>query len=228
MKRPAPSLLLRLLLTGTVAALPLAATAVLLVGSVQLLRDWVGPDSLVGQGLVRLGLGVSGSERLGYGLGLLLVLGGLMLLGLLIEAGLQRGLRLALQRLIERIPLVGSVHALFRRFVGLLAQRDAGGLATMQAVWCHFGGAERPGAVALGLLSSAEPVEIQGRAHLAVLLPTAPVPIGGGLLYLPADWVRPAGIGLEALTSLYVSMGVTSAEHLPRARPPAGYTPAGS
>lgn len=224
MNRSAFAPLPRLLLTGTLAALPLAATVLLVGWTVQLLMAWVGPASPVGQALVQLGLGVSGSERLGYGLGLLLVLAGLLLLGLLIETGLQRGLRRALQALIERIPLVGSLYGLIRRFVDLLAQREPGGLGAMQAVWCHFGGAGRPGAVVLGLLSSAEAVEIEGRAHLAVLLPTAPVPVGGGLLYLPAEWVRPAEIGLEALTSLYVSMGVTSSEHLPRAPRPDGYT----
>ena len=42
------------------------------------------------------------------------------------------------------------------------------------------------------------------------------VPVGGGLLFVPADWVRPADVGMEALTSIYVSMGVTAREHLPR------------
>jgi len=58
-------------------------------------------------------------------------------------------------------------------------------------------------------------VEVAGRRCLAVLVPTAPVPVGGGLLYVPEDWVSPARISIEALTSLYVSMGVTSAQHLP-------------
>jgi uncharacterized membrane protein len=69
----------------------------------------------------------------------------------------------------------------------------------------------------LGLLSSAEPVFLQGRPHLAVIVPTAPVPVGGGLLFVPADWVRVADVGMEALTSIYVSMGVTAHQHLPRA-----------
>jgi uncharacterized membrane protein len=42
-----------------------------------------------------------------------------------------------------------------------------------------------------------------------VLIPTAPVPIGGALLYVPADWVRPADISIETLTTIYVSMGIT-------------------
>jgi uncharacterized membrane protein len=43
-----------------------------------------------------------------------------------------------------------------------------------------------------------------------VLIPTAPVPFGGALLYVPMSWVRPANIGVETLTAIYVSMGITS------------------
>ena len=55
---------------------------------------------------------------------------------------------------------------------------------------------------------------INGQPYLAVLVPTAPVPIGGGLLYVPPDWVEPAGMGMEAVTSIYVSMGVTSGQYM--------------
>jgi uncharacterized membrane protein len=47
------------------------------------------------------------------------------------------------------------------------------------------------------------------------------VPIGGGLLFVPQEWVSPAAVGAEALTSIYVSMGVTAAQHLPRPVPQA-------
>lgn len=49
---------------------------------------------------------------------------------------------------------------------------------------------------------------------MAVIVPTAPVPIGGGLLYVPQASVVPADVGMDAVTSIYVSMGVTSAQHL--------------
>ncbi len=60
-------------------------------------------------------------------------------------------------------------------------------------------------------------IESYGRRCIAVLVPTAPVPIGGGLLWVPEAWVTPAAVGVEALTSIYVSMGVTSSQYLPRA-----------
>ena len=82
----------------------------------------------------------------------------------------------------------------------------------MAPVWCFFGG--EGGAAALSLLSAAEPVLLQGRKYLAVLIPTAPVPFGGCLLFVPAEWVVPAPVGAEALTSIYVSMGMTAPQFL--------------
>ena len=38
---------------------------------------------------------------------------------------------------------------------------------------------------------------------------TAPVPFGGALVYVPAEWVKSAEGGVERLMNVYVSMGVT-------------------
>ena len=211
--------LLRIFVTGLLAALPLAATVAIFWWAANLLIRWLGPDSLVGGALAALGLGVTGSEVAGYAIGVAIVAAAIFALGLLVEAGLQRGLSRMVDAVLERIPLVRSVYDLSRRIVGLVSQRDgAPGMNSMSAVWCHFGGVPAAGedgrAAVLGLLSTPEPVWIDGRAYVGVIVPTAPVPVGGGLLFLPQDWVRPAELGFEALTSIYVSMGLTSPQHL--------------
>ncbi len=58
-----------------------------------------------------------------------------------------------------------------------------------------------------------------------MLVPTAPVPIGGGLLFVPEEWLSPAARSVEAVTSLYVSMGVTAPQHLPVAQAAAAEPP---
>ncbi|WP_119292110.1 DUF502 domain-containing protein [Azohydromonas sediminis] len=212
--------LLRIFATGLLAALPLAPTILIFVWAARLLLGWLGPDSLFGQVLKAIGFGVTGSELIGYLVGVGIVAAAIFGLGLLVEAGLQRGLARLVDALVTRIPLVNTVYALIRRMVELVAQRGnaaEGGLKSMRPVWCHFGGPG--GAIALALLSNAEPVLIDGRRCIAVLVPTAPVPVGGGLLWVPEHWVTPAEVGVEALTSIYVSMGVTSSQYLPRATP---------
>jgi uncharacterized membrane protein len=210
--------LLRLFVTGLVAALPLAATLAIFAWLISLLLAWLGPGSAFGQVLKAIGFGVTGSEVIGYLVGVSVLVGAVFGLGVLVETGLQRGVARLIDALVTRIPLVNTVYGVIRRMVELLSQRGQGGeggLKSMRPVWCHFGGPG--GAIALGLLSAAEPVLIDGRRCLAVLVPTAPVPVGGALLWVPEHWVTAADVGIEALTSIYVSMGVTSAQYLPRA-----------
>ena len=212
--------LIGLFVTGALAALPLAATFAIFWWVAGMLMSWLGPGSLIGKAMVALGLGGGGSELVGYLIGIGLVLVALVLLGALVRTGLQQGASRLLDGVLRRIPLVRTVYDLATRLVDLLRQGDREGPKSMSAVWVHFGGVGEEGVAVLGLLSSAEPVILQGRPHLAVIVPTAPVPVGGGLLFVPADWVRVADVGMEALTSIYVSMGVTAQQHLPGARRP--------
>lgn len=204
--------LLRIFVTGLLAALPLMATLLIFVWVLRLLFGWLGPNSMIGRALSAIGLGVTGSEVAGYALGILIVAALIFGLGLLVEAGLERGLARIVDTIMRRIPVVRSVYDIAQRFVALLSSRETDGVKSMSPVWCHFGGPG--GAAVLALLSTPEPVEVAGRKYLGVLVPTAPVPIGGALIYVPESWVAPADIGVEALTSIYVSMGVTSAQQL--------------
>jgi uncharacterized membrane protein len=211
--------LMRIFIAGLLAALPLAATVAVFWWGASVLVRWLGPDSAIGSVLVQVGLGVTGSEVVGYLMGVGLIMAAIFVLGLLVEVGLQRGLASLLNAVLGRIPVVRTVYDFAQKMTGLLKQRDAEGVRSMAVVWCHFGGVG--GAAVLGLQSTSEPVRIGDRTYLAVLVPTAPVPVGGGLLYVPVEWVQPADVGMDALTSIYVSMGVTSAQHLPVAPPTA-------
>ena len=212
--------LVRVFVTGLLAALPLAATLAILVWAVQLLLQWVGPGSLVGSLFVALGFSLGGSQVLGYLLGVAMVAAGIVVLGVLVETGLQRGLARLVNGVMLRIPVVRTVYDMVRKMVGLFAPGQDDSLRSMSPVWCHFGGVG--GAAALALLGSPEPVLLEGRRYLAVMVPTSPVPIGGGLLYVPEEWVVRADVGIDAVTSIYVSMGLTSAQHLGVAPPVAG------
>jgi uncharacterized membrane protein len=77
----------------------------------------------------------------------------------------------------------------------------------MSPVWCFFGG--KPGAAVLALLPSKTPLRLGTEDYIAVLVPSAPVPVGGALIYVPASWIEPADCGIDDLMSVYVSMGIT-------------------
>jgi uncharacterized membrane protein len=207
-----PRRLLRTFLTGLLAALPLLATVAVMVWGARLVYAWLGPYSLIGRGLVAIGFGGPGSEVVGYLIGMLIVATAIFGLGLLVQTRLRGALARGFNNVVQRIPVVRTVYDLAKKFVDLLAQRDSSQTRSMSPVWLHFGG---PGQVAvLGLLSTPEPVLIHGAPCLAVLVPTAPVPVGGGLLWVPQDWVTPAEVGVDGLTSIYVSMGITASHYL--------------
>jgi len=204
--------LFNVFVTGLLAALPLAATLLIFVWGARLVVEYIGPQSLVGGLLLRIGLGITGSELVGYSIGVLVVLLAIFALGLLVQTRLHTLLEALTENIVQRIPVVRSVYDLVKKFVELFAQRDESQVKSMSPVWLHFGGVG--GAAVLGLLSTPEPVRMGEVDYLAVLVPTAPVPVGGGLLYVPSDWVTPADVGVDGLTSIYVSMGITSAQHI--------------
>jgi uncharacterized membrane protein len=201
-------------IAGLVVFLPLALTLGVLHWLIGLLNDYVGPDSMIGHLFSALGYSVAGNSPVPYLLGTLVLVGAIYLLGVALRLGLKRPLAKFLNVTLRRIPLIGSLYNFTDRFVGLLDQKQSD-IGAMSAVWGFFGG---DGVAVLALAPNAEPVDIDGRRYFAVLVPTAPVPIGGGLLYVPVEWVKPANIGIDKLTEIYVSMGLTS--------PPSDVTPA--
>ena len=194
-------------LAGLLVLLPLALTAAVLAWVVGLVNRIVGPGSVVGRIFAALGYPFSSNPGLAYVFGTLVLIAAVYLLGLAAQAGLKRPLQNLTDRTLRRIPLVGSLYNIADRFVGLLDRKQEADIGAMSPVWCFFGG---DSVAVLALAPNAQPVDIDGRPYLAVLIPTAPVPFGGALLYVPMSWVRPANIGVETLTAIYVSMGITS------------------
>jgi len=193
-------------LAGLLVLLPLALTAAVLLWAFNLVNRLVGPGSFVGGLFAAIGYPFSSNEGLAYAIGTLLLIAALYLLGLVAQLGLKGPLKRLADVTLRRIPLVGSLYSLADRFVGLLDQQQEADIRAMSPVWCFFGG---DGVAVLGLAPSPQPVAIDGRQYLAVLVPTAPVPFGGALIYVPAEWVRAADIGVDKLTAIYVSMGIT-------------------
>ncbi|MEW5962806.1 MAG: DUF502 domain-containing protein [Pseudomonadota bacterium] len=208
------SRLTQIFLAGLLAALPLLLTVFVTAWVVSLLVDYAGPRSRFGQLLVSLGLSLDAGGVAPYVVGLALVLAAIFVLGLLVESRLGTWVATLVERLIRRIPIVSSLYDLSKRFTSIVDTGGGDNLKSMSAVWCFFGG--EPGAAVLCLLPSAKPVLINGQEYVGILVPSAPVPVGGALIYVPPGWIKPAEGGVERLMSVYVSMGVT---------PPAG-TPA--
>jgi len=206
--------ILRIFLSGVLALLPIMVTVIVTAWVASLVASYAGPGSFLGNLITSLGLNVYGSSTIAYFIGLGIILGVIFVLGLLVESGLRTWISNSFDWLMSSIPLVSNVYDLSKRFVAIMDRGDDGdSLKSMSPVWCFFGG--EGSAAVLALMPSHEPVKIGEHSYLAVLVPSAPVPFGGALIYVPSDWIRPAEGGVERLMNVYVSMGVTPPEGMP-------------
>ncbi|HPG24584.1 MAG: DUF502 domain-containing protein [Spirochaetaceae bacterium] len=192
--------------SGLLALLPITLTLAVVGWLVGVLIRSLGPESVVGRLFAAVGAPLTEDSRLAYLIGTLLLVVALYPLGLAVQAGLKGPLQTLADHTLRRIPLLGSLYDTTDRMVGLLDRTQQADLRAMSPVWCFFGG---EGVAVLALAPSHETIPIDGRDYRAVLVPTSPVPIGGGLLYVPAAWVKPAEVGIDRVVATYVSMGIT-------------------
>jgi len=210
--------LLRFFIAGVLAVLPLMITVAAVIWVTGFLGGLLGPGTLLGSGLEKLGLRFASNSTLAYAIGWALVLAAIFVLGVLVELGAKRLIQGGLDSLAERVPVLGGLYATARQLVGMMADKGGADLKSMSVVFCVFG--EESGAAFLGLLPTAERFRIGNVDYHAVLIPSAPVPMGGSLIFVPVDSVRPAGVSVEAFMSIYVSMGASSPQFLPRVQQP--------
>ena len=229
--RPIGSII-RTFTAGLLTVLPIVVTVAIIGWVGSFLAALLGPNSAVGRGLAQLGALAGYDEWIAYALGSAIVLVALYFLGLVVQSRLQTNIAAMLDHVVTKIPLIGTIYAVTNRFVGLFERRDGVDLQSMSPVWCFFGDGQET--AVLGLMPASEIVEIEGAPYRIVMVPTAPIPFGGALLFLPERWVKPAGFGVEGLTNIYVSMGVVAPDYLKRVptlvtapdAPPAAVRPA--
>ena len=197
----------RIFIAGLLAALPLLLTIFVTAWLLSFLNQYLGPTSAFGRFLSSLGFGVETSEIVPYLIGLALIIGAIYALGLLVHSRLGALVAGIFDSLIRRVPLISNVYDISSRFVSIVDTKNGDSLKSMSPAWCYFGG--KPGAAVLALLPSKTPIVLGGEEYLSVLVPSAPVPFGGALIYVPAKWLEPAEGGIDELMSVYVSMGIT-------------------
>jgi uncharacterized membrane protein len=201
-------------LAGVLTILPVAITAWIIAWVAGFVRQLVGRDTPVGHLLRRFGLHFVSDDTFAYLIGVVLVLAAIFAIGVVAESGARSLIQRLFDAVLKRIPIVGSVYGTSKQIVSMLDQKDAAVLKGMRVVFCYFG--SEAGAGFLALLVSPERYRINARDYQIIIVPTAPVPIGGGLLFIPAEAVQPTNLSVEGLMSIYVSMGITASQFLAR------------
>lgn len=200
---------------GFLAILPILLTAIVVVWLADLIRDYLGPGSVFGQFLSRLGVTIMRDETIAYGVGVVALLLIFYLVGLVVMSTLRGRFKAFLDNTVGRVPLIGSMYSLSNSFIAMLERREEVDLKSMSPVWCFFGG--DAGAAVLALMPTSELVQLKDKSYCGILVPTAPIPFGGGLIFVPTDWIEPADFGVEALTQIYVSMGLAAPQYQTKA-----------
>lgn len=200
--------IVRYFLAGLFAVLPLLITVISITWVLGFLGQLVGPETFLGTQLSNIGLNFVTNPIVAYAIGWVGICIGTLILGFLVESGMRGLFSKVTEAIAKRLPLVGKVYDTSKQLVDML---DTGGddkLKGMGVVYCTFG--ENGGVGVLALLPTPEPININGKGFYVVLVPQSPVPIGGGLLFMPVEAVERVSMSVETLMSIYVSMGVTA------------------
>lgn len=194
-------------LTGLVFLLPFILTVIVLDWLAGYVRAAVGPESFIGGAISSGGSMVVGSraEALAFWVGLALLLALVGLLGLIVQTRLRHAMERRFDAFIDRVPVLRSIYRPIAQLVRLIGpQSGAGNLEGMRVVAVRLG----DGADALALLVTPELFDVGGEPRNLVLVSSAPVPVGGHLLFVPpASILAVEGLGVEDFIKFFVSLG---------------------
>jgi uncharacterized membrane protein len=202
--------------------MPIALTVVIVAWIVNLVRGAIGPGTVLGNLLTWGGnylLGLPNQDTLAFWLGIGIALIGIWLLGLIVKTRAKHIIQDYLDRLLTRVPLIRSIYSPVSRMVRLATDRGPGApgdLSSMSVVACRFGGVN--GVDVLALLASQHVYNIAGERRRLVYLPTAPIPMSGGLVFVPEAAVTAVPeMKVDDLLKIYVSLGALTPEVMPGA-----------
>ena len=193
--------------TGMVFLAPVFLTVILLQWVAGYVTAALGPGTVIGGVLAQSGMLVTRSPLLafwaGLGIAALIVWG----IGLAVQTRWRARLEGGLDGLLGRLPVLGGFYRPLAQIVRMIGGAPGGELKGMRVVAVRFGGDTE----VLALLATPQIFDLgEGPRHL-VVCPTAPVPVGGAMLFVDVSRVRPVtGVGVDDLAKFYVSMGTVA------------------
>ena len=191
-------------LTGLLLLAPLIVTIMVLDWLARQIASIFGSETLLGSALTSGGALIFGDATLGFWLLLAFVVAFVWAIGFVFQERARRSIERRLDALAGRIPVIRNIYRPVAQVLRVIGKKDDNQLANMRPVSVRFG----DNVAMLALQVSAQSYRVGGRDMLLILVPTAPVPVGGGLFFMEPDAVQPVGgMGVEELMTFYVSMG---------------------
>ena len=190
--------------TGLLFLAPVLLTLIILNWLSGYLIAALGPDTPLGLLLGKAGMFFTPSPLAAFwaGIGMAALL--VWVVGLAVQTRFRQRLEGGLDGLIARIPVLGPLYRPLAQFVRMMGSAPGGEMSGMSVVSVSFGDHVE----ALALLTSPRLHDFGQGPRYLILIPTAPVPVGGGMLFVEASRVKPVpGMGVDDLAKLYVTMG---------------------
>jgi uncharacterized membrane protein len=201
-------------LAGLFVVLPVAITIAIMVWVGRMLADWFGPETPIGEALKRAGgIQFETSQTLAWIAGWIMVLAAIWALGVLAKSLGRNKIEKTFNAALEQIPIVNSLYKPVAQVVGMLKRDGQDEMKGMQVVYCSFG--REQGAGILGLLVCGDAYRFNERDYQIVYVPTSPIPMSGGILFVPADSVQVVDMQVDDLMQIYFSIGVMSSSVIP-------------
>ncbi|MFO0947499.1 MAG: DUF502 domain-containing protein [Planctomycetota bacterium] len=197
-------------ITGFLAVFPLLLTIFVLKWIAGTIDVYIGPRTLFGQTLQKIGYKFSpiSNLTLAYIIGISLFVMAIMILGVLLESGARRTMQEIARRTIYQLPMVRAIYRTTDKFLSLMPGSDVDNIKGMQVVFCRFGeGNNSTGTLAL--MPSPDIYPLDGKNYRIVIIPTAPIPVGGAMLFMLDECIFPTDMSIDAFAGIYMSMGVT-------------------
>ena len=191
-------------LTGLVFLAPVLVTLIILNWLAGYLIAALGPDTPLGRLLGQAGMFFTPSPFAAFwaGIGMAALL--VWVIGIAVQTRFRPQLEGGLDGLISRIPGLGALYRPLAQFVRMMGSGPGGEMSGMSVVSVSFGAEVE----ALALLTSPRIHDFGQGPRYLILIPTAPVPVGGGMLFVETSRVKPVpSMGVDDLAKLYVTMG---------------------
>jgi uncharacterized membrane protein len=198
-------------ITGLVFLAPVLITIILIQWVAGYVVALLGPDTVIGSVFAQSGMLLTRTPELAFlsGLGFASLL--IWALGLLIQSRAQARWQGSFDALLGRLPVIGGIYRPLAQLVRMIGKSPTGELQGMAVVMVRYG----DNIDMMALLATPKIFDLgHGPQHL-VMLPTAPVPIGGAMMFVGVDRVRHMPeLGVDDMAKFYVSMGTISPKGL--------------
>jgi uncharacterized membrane protein len=203
-------------LAGLFFVLPILITLAIMGWAGGLLAEWLGPNSAVGHAFTAVGLKLDlvDNATIATVIGWALVLVAIWAIGVAVKTTAKHRAENLMTTVMERVPILKSIYGPVAQVVGMMKGSDESQMKSMSVVYCGFG-AEHGGGF-LALLAGPEIYRFTEQECHLVYIPTSPVPMSGGIVFVPKDQIQEVDMDLDQLMQIYFSLGVMATKTVPQ------------